>query len=175
MQKIKIEQIKIPYAFTQAKESKILKKVNLINEGRVPVVTLNTENILKDGYATFLAYQNLGYTEVPFVQIESELPTREYIIERDKNQCYICNRVLPTDELTIDHVVPRLKGGDSTENNLKCCCKDCNQLKGNFSYSEKLAEVICSELMERGVKLPIKLSTSNKCVVKRYVKNRNKK
>ena len=155
MEKMKIDKIKIPYSFTLTPvgPKKISKKKRLIEEGRSPSVTINVDDLLKDGYATFLAYEEMGYDEVPVVRINAQLPTRTDIIKRDKYTCYICKRKLPEEELTIDHVVPRLKGGDSTEENLKCCCRLCNQLKANFSFSKELVGVIKMELEERGVSL----------------------
>jgi 5-methylcytosine-specific restriction endonuclease McrA len=39
--------------------------------------------------------------------------------------------VLPSAELTLDHVVPRSRGGASTWENLVACCHSCNRAKGN--------------------------------------------
>jgi 5-methylcytosine-specific restriction endonuclease McrA len=44
--------------------------------------------------------------------------------------CYRCFKVLTREEVTIDHVIPRCKGGNNSEINLKVCCWDCNQDKG---------------------------------------------
>jgi 5-methylcytosine-specific restriction endonuclease McrA len=44
--------------------------------------------------------------------------------------CYRCFKVLTREEVTIDHVIPRCKGGNNSETNLKVCCWDCNQEKG---------------------------------------------
>jgi len=39
--------------------------------------------------------------------------------------------VLPSGELTLDHVIPRSRGGSSTWENLVACCHTCNRRKGN--------------------------------------------
>jgi 5-methylcytosine-specific restriction endonuclease McrA len=57
--------------------------------------------------------------------------TRHNIFERDKNTCQYCGEVLPSSELTLDHVVPRSRGGTSTWENLVACCHSCNREKGN--------------------------------------------
>jgi hypothetical protein len=41
-----------------------------------------------------------------------------------------CGITHPADELTLDHVEPRMRGGDDSEGNLVACCLDCNRLKG---------------------------------------------
>ena len=56
---------------------------------------------------------------------------RQNIIWRDKNVCQYCSRLCCIDELTVDHVLPRSKGGLNTWENLVAACKKCNQKKGN--------------------------------------------
>jgi len=55
---------------------------------------------------------------------------RRNIFARDENRCQYCGERFPTNELTIDHVVPRSRGGDSSWKNLVCACVDCNVKKG---------------------------------------------
>lgn len=43
--------------------------------------------------------------------------------------CHYCGQKFPSDELTMDHVIPIARGGTSTKNNLVTACKDCNNLK----------------------------------------------
>ena len=43
--------------------------------------------------------------------------------------CYYCKRRFPAKELTMDHVVPLVRGGKSTKSNLVPCCKECNSQK----------------------------------------------
>ena len=57
--------------------------------------------------------------------------SRKNILLRDRNTCQYCARVLPSAELTLDHVVPRSRGGLSTWENLVACCHPCNRQKGN--------------------------------------------
>jgi len=55
---------------------------------------------------------------------------RANIFARDRNTCQYCGRRFSTRELTLDHVVPRHIGGESSWENLVCCCVDCNRRKG---------------------------------------------
>jgi len=57
--------------------------------------------------------------------------SRKNILLRDRNTCQYCVRVLPAAELTLDHVIPRSRGGLSTWENLVACCQECNRTKGN--------------------------------------------
>ncbi|MCS6976665.1 MAG: HNH endonuclease [Gemmatales bacterium] len=55
---------------------------------------------------------------------------RRNIFARDNNQCQYCGKKFPTTELSLDHVVPRSQGGQSTWENIVCCCLACNVKKG---------------------------------------------
>jgi len=55
---------------------------------------------------------------------------------RDRNTCQYCSVVLPSGELTLDHVIPRSRGGNSTWENLVACCHSCNRRKGNRMLHE---------------------------------------
>lgn len=54
---------------------------------------------------------------------------RMRILQRDHFRCVYCNAQPPVDELTLDHVEPRVKGGDQSDGNLVACCQPCNELK----------------------------------------------
>jgi 5-methylcytosine-specific restriction endonuclease McrA len=54
---------------------------------------------------------------------------RKSIFARDRHTCQYCGSTgLP---LTLDHVKPRERGGDTDWENLVCCCTKCNNVKGN--------------------------------------------
>ena len=55
---------------------------------------------------------------------------RRNIYARDRNRCQYCGRKFSTTELSIDHVVPRSRGGNTTWDNVVCCCVRCNVRKG---------------------------------------------
>ena len=57
-------------------------------------------------------------------------PTRQNIIWRDKNVCQYCGNDFKTSELTVDHVLPKSRGGKNTWKNLVAACVPCNQKKG---------------------------------------------
>lgn len=61
---------------------------------------------------------------------------RRNIFARDQNRCQYCGRRLPTSELSLDHVVPRSRGGQTSWENLVCACVDCNVKKGGRPPAE---------------------------------------
>ena len=58
--------------------------------------------------------------------------TRKNIILRDENQCQYCRAHFKEADLTIDHVIPRSKGGKNEWYNVVAACKPCNQKKGSY-------------------------------------------
>ena len=57
--------------------------------------------------------------------------TRKNVFERDKYQCQYCGKRLPSEELNLDHVIPRHYGGKTTWENIVCSCVKCNTRKAN--------------------------------------------
>lgn len=55
---------------------------------------------------------------------------RARIFERDGYRCVYCAGDFPAAELTLDHVQPRVRGGDHSDGNLVSCCRACNEAKG---------------------------------------------
>jgi len=51
-------------------------------------------------------------------------------------RCYYCGKEYPPGELSMDHVVPLIRGGKSTKGNVVPACKDCNNKKKNLLLSE---------------------------------------
>ncbi len=48
---------------------------------------------------------------------------------RGRGQCYYCKERVPPKQLTMDHIVPIVRGGQSTRSNLVACCQECNSKK----------------------------------------------
>ena len=75
----------------------------------------------------------LEYRRIPH---QTRALSRKNILLRDRNTCQYCGVVLSSGELTLDHVVPRSRGGSSTWENLVACCHPCNRKKGNHLLVE---------------------------------------
>lgn len=61
------------------------------------------------------------------------------ILEMHDFRCVYCGIVFPADQLTVDHVEPRVKGGDHSEGNLVACCVPCNREKAGAAAWSFLA------------------------------------
>jgi 5-methylcytosine-specific restriction endonuclease McrA len=70
----------------------------------------------------------LDYVKIPLSKIMSHRPSKTMIYKRDSNSCQYCGS---TRNLTIDHVIPKCRGGEDTWENLVVACGPCNTKKGN--------------------------------------------
>lgn len=63
---------------------------------------------------------------------------RAYVFEKWNYQCAYC---FSKNRLTLDHVIPRARGGSDAVTNLVCACHDCNQKKGSRNLEEFLSKL----------------------------------
>lgn len=75
----------------------------------------------------------LEYRRIPH---QARALSRKNILLRDRFTCQYCGQTFPASELTLDHVVPRSRGGESSWENLVACCYRCNNRKGNRTPEE---------------------------------------
>ena len=55
--------------------------------------------------------------------------------------CAYCNKVMPTEERTNDHIIPRCSHGQTEVRNIVVCCQKCNSLKGNMLINDFLEKI----------------------------------
>ena len=71
---------------------------------------------------------------VTYVPVPPRLPlpvSRRTVMARDNYTCQYCGAQPGKTQLTIDHVVPRSKGGGTTWDNVVAACGPCNRRKGS--------------------------------------------
>jgi 5-methylcytosine-specific restriction endonuclease McrA len=111
------------------------------------------QEILAPRIIRLLFYDKLPKQTVKF--------NRRNIFARDGNRCQYCGRKFPTTELSLDHVVPRSQGGQSTWTNIVCACLDCNIRKGGRSPRQAGMHMIRPpEKPRRSPMLNLKLTNS---------------
>lgn len=71
------------------------------------------------------------YVRVPYTEIAL---TRKNLLHRDGHSCQYCG--YSGDDLTLDHVIPRSRGGQDTWENIAVACVRCNVKKGNRTPKE---------------------------------------
>ena len=107
-----------------------IKAVKLLNNGKALNYSNDfyeiktSDNVVKLPKTIILK----TFVRVPFRRIP---PTRKNIFLRDQYTCQYCKVDLDDKNATLDHVVPKSKGGGSTWENLVTSCHDCNLKKGN--------------------------------------------
>ncbi|HZS03855.1 MAG TPA: HNH endonuclease [Blastocatellia bacterium] len=67
---------------------------------------------------------------------QNRMVSRLRILIRDKHRCQYCGRRGTQFDLTLDHIIPRSRGGQSVPENLCASCKECNQRKGDRTPDE---------------------------------------
>ncbi len=53
-----------------------------------------------------------------------------------QGRCHYCGKEFPPKEMSMDHIVPLIRGGKSTKGNVVPACKDCNNKKKHLLPSE---------------------------------------
>ena len=96
---------------------------------------------------------------------------RQSIFESWEWKCAYCDKELDTKSATIDHILPKYKGGHNVKSNMICSCSKCNRSKGsvlledwynpsNSYYSEERLGKIKHWIEDNSA--PIKLVSSDK-------------
>ncbi len=107
--------------------------VVLLSKSKVTFLDDEVRRVIEDGIRQRrlvndrpVIVQLLANVHVPRMALR---PTRANILLRDDETCQYCGK--RSRDLTLDHIVPRSRGGQSTWENLVACCKACNGRKGN--------------------------------------------
>jgi 5-methylcytosine-specific restriction endonuclease McrA len=100
----------------------------------------------------------MGYDRLPKQTVKFN---RRNIFARDHNQCQYCGKKFPTSELSLDHILPRSQGGQTTWENIVCACVACNVRKGGRTPREAFMNLIRKpEKPKRSPMLNLKLTNS---------------
>jgi 5-methylcytosine-specific restriction endonuclease McrA len=67
---------------------------------------------------------------------------RRTLFARDEHRCQYCGKSHPTSQLSMDHVMPRSRGGETTWENVVCSCLSCNTKKGSRTPQEARMKLI---------------------------------
>jgi len=98
---------------------------------------------------------------------------RQQIFEAWNWRCAYCDCQLNSNTATIDHIIPKHKGGHNTRNNLACCCSGCNRSKAsampfewfnqeNRNYSDLRADKLKKWLEQKPCS--IKINSSDQAI-----------
>jgi 5-methylcytosine-specific restriction endonuclease McrA len=99
----------------------------------------------------------IEYIKIPFTKLRNNKPTRSAIYARDGHKCQYCGA---TRKLTIDHVIPKSKGGSDDWDNLVVACSSCNIKKGD-KYLEHTGMKLARRPMQPRTHLDVAISQIN--------------
>jgi 5-methylcytosine-specific restriction endonuclease McrA len=101
-----------------------LQKAEMIANNHLTIRTVS------DTYPFPTVIRLKRYIKFPYKKVEL---SRKNIFRRDAHTCQYCGS---TKELTIDHILPKSRGGADTWENLVAACKSCNNIKGDKTPQE---------------------------------------
>lgn len=139
---------------------KTLKKENILLNNQISnLKNLNQMHKRDKKRLRKMLRQNGLINDIPVPKI-----VKEKVFTRDQNICLKC---WTTENLSIDHIVPRIKGGNNDENNLQTLCRECNVEKGIdiIDYRRSEEESLVLDFYMNGVKVK---KISEKTRIKRY-------
>ena len=123
------------------------RKVLVLNQSYEPLMIINAKRaivlVIKDKVELLEKYQESirsasSRFDLPSVvklnfyihiKYKDIILSRRNILKRDNQRCQYCNK--PRKPLTIDHVIPKNKGGKDLWENLVAACVQCNTRKGD--------------------------------------------
>lgn len=84
-------------------------------------------------HARFLVIKNnYPHNELNYLTLEDLIEVfNKFALNQDTYYCNYCNKELPFNDATIDHVIPISKKGENSKENLVVACWDCNLKKGS--------------------------------------------
>ncbi len=104
---------------------KYLEKVEILETYNYivhsPSISLNLPSIIK--LRDFVHYNSMDV-----------VMSRKNIMIRDKHTCQYCGS--KSSSMTIDHIIPKDRGGNDNWDNLITACQQCNKKKGNLLPEE---------------------------------------
>lgn len=121
---------KIPHNKTILVVNASWEPLNLTSGRRAIVLVLKDKAHVITSRTIRLKHQ----VRLPYSKTRVGKPTRSLILKRDGHTCQYCGYTGP--KLTIDHVIPKSRGGDESWQNLAASCLDCNNCKDNRTPEE---------------------------------------
>jgi 5-methylcytosine-specific restriction endonuclease McrA len=109
------------------------RAVGLLMVGKAEIVE-NGRGYIRTSVSAFprpsvIRLANMVYRPRPRVKL-----TKREIFRRDDYTCQYCGQTVP--RLTIDHIMPRYRGGEYSWENLVAACPQCNRRKGGRTLQE---------------------------------------
>lgn len=110
------------------------RAMKLVFAGKVTILKYS-DRVIRSVSGAFRAPDILVLMKVVRSVYKSRVPfNRKNLLIRDRFTCVYCGK--SGKNLTIDHVIPKSKGGKTDFDNCVACCQDCNNHKGSGTPRE---------------------------------------
>ena len=119
-----------------------------VYSNRVDVVSYYEDAYIKSTHQTWQIPSVIVLREYIDVHKDSPALNRRNIYIRDGFSCQYCSTPLLYNDATLDHVVPRCRGGALSWENIVTCCKECNNKKGHLDLK------VCQKLLNMRLRRP---------------------
>lgn len=100
-------------------------KAEVVSEDNAFSIVTDKRTFYRPSIIRLVKYVSYPYKKIPL--------SKQNIFKRDNFTCAYCPS---TKDLTLDHIIPKSKGGGNTWLNLTTCCFKCNAKKGDKSLEE---------------------------------------
>ncbi len=118
--------------YTPINVTSLVRGFILVDKGKAEVLKSGDDPIVsgQKQYIRPLIIRLLSYVRF---RVKPLKINRHRIFKRDNHKCSYCGT---SKNLTIDHILPKSRGGGNTWLNLTTCCKNCNRVKDNKTPEE---------------------------------------
>ena len=118
--------------YTPINVTSLVRGFILVDKGKAEVLKSGEDPIVsgQKQYIRPLIIRLLSYVRF---RVKPLKINRNRIFKRDNHKCSYCGS---SKNLTIDHILPKSRGGGNTWLNLTTCCKNCNRIKDNKTPEE---------------------------------------
>jgi 5-methylcytosine-specific restriction endonuclease McrA len=125
----------------------VARAVIMVFKNTVSVEELDGDRVLRSARAEFpvpSVIRRRIYINIRRRREASSMK-RLRIYMRDKFRCQYCGEKKPAGELTLDHILPRSRGGDNSPVNVVTACVACNNRKGDRTPAEARMPLLTSQ------------------------------
>lgn len=140
---------------------------NLVFKGKAEVVEHDANSPITSSIGEYkrpLIIRLIRFIYIPYKKV----PLSRYnIYRRDGHKCGYCES---TSNLTLDHIVPKSRGGKNTWRNLITCCQSCNSKKDNRTAREAGMKLLVKPYRPSFVQFIDKMNAGNRATWSEYFK-----
>jgi len=124
--------------FTPLNVTNVYRGFNLVSNGKAEIVK-SSDRPICTGVKEFIRPLIIRLLNYVRYRPKGVKISRQRIFSRDKHTCVYCGSKR---NLTIDHILPKSRGGKNTWTNMVTCCSPCNRKKGDKTPEESNLKMI---------------------------------